>query len=570
MIRTDEPLAESYPVVIVGGGSVGLSFAAELGWRGVECLVIEERPGLNDHPRANAVANRTMEYYRRWGIDQAITDAGIPPDLPAEYLWVTTLHGREIHRVSLPPFDQLLLTRQTGGYAEAEHNWSPYLKTITGQNEVEQVILDYVAEQKSVDLRFQWRLLDFDDSTTGRAEDNRDGGERSGSTDEPPISCRIEHIPTGRVETVSAEYLVGCDGGRSTVRRQLEIGYEGTSNLASFVSVYFHAPEMINRHPFGHGNIFFPLHRDHRGFLLTWDDDKTYTYHLILDEGQDWTDIDPVAAVTSVVGAEFEVTIHSVQPWDAHALVATTYSRGHCFLAGDAAHLFSPTGGFGMNTGVSDAIDLAWKLQATLDGWGGANLLDSYDIERRPIGHRNTQEAADCFDHLFRVMQDGDELDGDGPGSEQLRADLKADIKEQEKLIASSGTLLGYRYEGSPIVVPDGTPEPPDDARKYLPVARPGHRAPHVWLDDGAALFDRLGPDFTLLVIGDEPPAIDGFSTAAADAGLPLHILRLTDSIVAEVYDAALVLIRPDMMIAWRSNEPPDDPDALIDTIRGA
>ena len=561
MIRTDEPLQASYPVIVIGGGSVGLSLAAELGWRGIECLVIEERPGLNDHPRANAVANRTMEYYRRWGIDQPITDAGIPPDLPAEYLWVTSLHGREIHRVSLPPFDQLLLTRQTGGYAEAEHNWSPYLKTITGQNEVEQVILDYIADLKPVDLRFQWRLLDFVDSSFN------DGGSQA---DGPPVTCRIEHIPTGRIETVQTEYLAGCDGGRSTVRRQLGISYEGTSNLASFVSVYFHAPEMINLHPFGHGNIFFPLHRDHRGFLLTWDDDKTYTYHLILDDGQDWTEVDPVAAVTGVVGAEFDVEVHSVQPWDAHALVATRYSEGRCFLVGDAAHLFSPTGGFGMNTGVSDAIDLAWKLQASLEGWGGDQLLSSYDVERRPVGHRNTQEAADCFDHLFRVMQDGDLLDGEGPTSDQLRADLKADIKEQEKLIASSGTLLGYRYEDSPIVVPDGTPEPPDDARKYVPVARPGHRAPHVWLDDGAALFDRLGPDFTLLVIGDKPANVDELVAAAIDAGVPLKVLHLTDAIVSEVYEAALVLIRPDLMVAWRSDRPPTNPTELIDTIRGS
>ena len=576
MIRRAEqegdPLSDHYPVIVVGGGSVGLSLSAELGWRGVDCLVIEERPGLNDHPRANAVANRTMEYYRRWGVDQAITEAGIPPDLPAEYLWVTTLHGREIHRVSLPPFDQLLLTRQSGGYAEAEHNWSPYLKTITGQNEVEQVLLDYVAELEPVDFRFRWRLLDFED--TG-----------------DDVICRIEHLPTGRIETVRTDYLVGCDGGRSTVRRGLGISYEGTANLASFVSVYFQAPDMIDRHPFGHGNIFFPLHRDHRGFLLTWDDDRTYTYHLILDEGRDWTDVDPVGAVTSLLGAgpdsdsdtdsetdsEMEIKVHSVQPWDAHALVATRYSQGRCFLVGDAAHLFSPTGGFGMNTGVSDAIDLAWKLQASLDGWAGPGLLDTYDIERRPVGHRNTQEAADCFHHLFRVMQNGDEIDGETADSERLRAELKADIKEQEKLIASSGTLLGYRYEGSPIVVPDGTPEPPDDARRYVPVARPGHRAPHVWLDDGDALFDRLGPDFTLLVIGDEAAdgtpgiaEIAGIVEAAAAVGLPLRVLHLTDAIVTEVYDAALVLIRPDMMIAWRADRAPADPAALVDTIRGA
>jgi len=557
MIGTDEPLAEAYPVIVIGGGSVGLSLAAELGWRGIECLVVEERPGLNDHPRANAVANRTMEYYRRWGIDQAITDAGIPPDLPAEYLWVTTLHGREIHRVSLPPFDQLLLTRQTGGYAEAEHNWSPYLKTITGQDEVEQVILHHLAEAETVDVRFEWRLLDFVD---GSSDERGDDG----------VTCRVEHLPSGRIETVRTEYLAGCDGGRSTVRRQLGIGYEGTANLASFVSVYFHAPEMIEHHPFGHGNIFFPLHRDHRGFLLTWDADETYTYHLILDEDQEWTDVDPVAAVTSVVGAEFDIQIHSVQPWDAHALVATRYRQGRCFLVGDSAHLFSPTGGFGMNTGVSDAIDLAWKLQGALQGWAGDGLLDSYDIERRPIGHRNTAEAADCFDHLFRVMQNGDELDGDSAESERLRTELKADITEQEKLIASSGTLLGYRYEGSPIVVPDGSPEPPDDARQYVPVARPGHRAPHVWLDDGHALYDRLGPDFTLLVIGDSAPDTAGIVEAAAVAGVPLHVVVLSDAIAKEVYGAGLVLIRPDLMIAWRAEGAPDDPKVLIDTVRGA
>ncbi len=551
MIRTDEALDASYPVVVIGGGSVGLSLAAELGWRGIDCLVVEERSDLNDHPRANAVANRTMEYYRRWGVDQAITEAGIPPDLPAEYLWVTTLHGREIHRVSLPPFDQLLLTRQTGGYAEAEHNWSPYLKTITGQNEVEQVLLGYLADQKTVDFRFEWRLLDFIDD-----------GEK--------VTCRLEHIPSGRIDSVDAGYLAGCDGGRSTVRRQLGIGYEGTSSLASFVSVYFHAPEMIDRHGFGHGNIFFPLHRDHRGFMLTWDDDKTYTYHLILDEGQDWTDIDPIAAITSLVGSEFDIRVHSVQPWDAHALVANDYSAGRCFLVGDAAHLFSPTGGFGMNTGVSDAIDLAWKLQGALQGWAGSELLASYDVERRPVGYRNTQEAADCFDHLFRVMQNGDEIDGDGPESDRLRSDLKADIKEQEKLIASSGTLLGYRYEGSPIVVGDGSPEPPDDARKYLPIARPGHRAPHVWLDAGDALFDRLGQDFTLLQIGSDPPDVSAIVDAADAVGLPVEVLHLDEAIVREVYEARLVLIRPDLMIAWRSDELPEDPSTLIDAVRGA
>ena len=549
------------PILIVGGGSVGLSLAGELGWRGIECLVVEERPGLNDHPRANAVANRTMEYYRRWGIDQAISACGIPSSLPSEYLWVTSLHGREIHRVSLPPFDDLVLTRQTGGYASEEHNWSPYLKTIAGQDEVEAVILDYVQSQPSVDLRFAWRFLDFE-------EIGAEGNEGAHESDR--VRCRIEEISTGRIETVDADYLVACDGGRSSIRRSLGINYEGRAGLASFVSIYFHAPDMVKHHPFGHGNIFFPMHRDHAGFVLTWDDDQTYTYHLILDEGQDWETIDPLAEIAALTDATFDVTVHSVQPWTAHALVAEEYRRGRVFLCGDAAHLFSPTGGFGMNTGVSDAIDLAWKLQASLEGWAGPGLLDSYATERRPVGRRNTDEAADCFDRLYAVMQNGDELDAEGPEADALRAELWADIKDQEKLISSSGTLLGYRYEGSPIVVPDGTPEPPDDARRYLPVARPGHRAPHLWLDDGAALYDRLGKDLTLLRLGDDAPDAAAFVDAAGERGVPLEVLTVTEPLAREVYESSLALIRPDLMVAWRSDEMPDDPGAVLDTIRGA
>ena len=289
----------------------------------------------------------------------------------------------------------------------------------------------------------------------------------------------------------------------------------------------------------------------------------------MLDEGQDWEVIDPIEAITGVVGAEFAIEVLSVQPWVAHALVAKEYVKGRAFLAGDAAHLFSPTGGFGMNTGVSDAIDLAWKLQAALEGWAGPNLLPSYDQERRPIGHRNTQEAADCFDRLFAVMQNGDELDGTDAAADELRRELQVDLKDQEKLISSSGTLLGYRYEGSDIVVPDGTPEPGDDARRYVPVARPGHRAPHVWLEDGAALYDRLGAGFTLLQLGETPQDAGPMLACAVELGMPLVEVRLADPLARQVYEADLALIRPDLMVAWRSNDLPVDPKAVLDTVRG-
>jgi 2-polyprenyl-6-methoxyphenol hydroxylase-like FAD-dependent oxidoreductase len=538
------------PVIITGGGSVGLSLAAELGWRGIECLVVEQSDGLNPHPRANAVANRTMEYYRRWGIDKAITDAGVPPDHLADYYWVSSLHGNELHRISLPPFKKIKEVKDNTGYVKEEHTWSPYLKTITGQNEVEKAILDYVQTLEQVDFRFGWKLLGFEQNDQG-------------------VICELMNLKTNDNEVVQCQYLLACDGGRSEVREKLDIGLSGRANLAQFVSIYFKAPDLMNCHKFGPANIFFPLHKDYAGFILNWDGGTTFTYHLMLKDNQEWDSVDPVAAIEAVLGASTPIEIISTQPWTAHALVAEQYHKGRVFLSGDAVHLFTPTGGFGMNTGVSDAIDLAWKVQAMLEGWGGNQLLESYFSERHPIGIRNTTEAADCFDRLDAVMKYGDELDEEGSKGDAFRSKLGIDLKEQEKLISSSGTLLGYRYEGSPIVIPDGTTEPADNPRTYIPVARPGHRAPHIWLDEGVSLLDKLGSGFTFLVFDDLQVNLESMREAATATGLPLKIIKIDDADAANLYERKFVIIRPDLMVAWRSNHLPENPPELFDILRG-
>jgi 2-polyprenyl-6-methoxyphenol hydroxylase-like FAD-dependent oxidoreductase len=538
------------PVIITGGGSVGLSLAAELGWRGIECLVVEQSDGLNPHPRANAVANRTMEYYRRWGIDKAITDAGVPPDHLADYYWISSLHGKELHRISLPPFKKIKEVKDNTGYVKEEHTWSPYLKTITGQNEVEKAILDYVQTLEQVDFRFGWKLLEFEQDDHG-------------------VTCELKNLETNESEVIRCQYLLACDGGRSEVREKLDIDLSGRANLAQFVSIYFKAPDLMNSHKFGPANIFFPLHKDYAGFILNWDGGTTFTYHLMLKDNQEWDSVDPVAAIEAVLGASTPIEIISTQPWTAHALVAEQYHKGRVFLAGDAVHLFTPTGGFGMNTGVSDAIDLAWKVQAMLEGWGGNQLLDSYFCERHPIGIRNTTEAADCFDRLDAVMKYGDELDEEGSKGDAFRTQLGIDLEEQEKLISSSGTLLGYRYEGSPIVIPDGTAEPADSPRTYLPVARPGHRAPHIWLDEGVSLLDKLGAGFTLLVFDDPSVNLESMREAANTIGLPLEIIKIEDADAANLYGGKFVIVRPDLMVAWRSNHLPKNPSELFDILRG-
>lgn len=528
------------PIVIAGGGSTGLSLAAELGWRGTSCLVAEPSMQVNPHPRANALGNRSMEYFRRWGIDRELTGAGVPADYPAAYFWVSKLHGREIHSLRLPGHAELEAMRaRTAVDPTHELHWSPYLKTIVGQHLVEQVLRERVAECSSVEAWYGWRLDDFEETDQG-------------------VLAQLVNEQTDQRRMVRSQWLVGCDGGRSRVREKLGYKLEGRGGLAHFVSIYFHAPELMSCHDFGPANIYFPIHKKHRGFLLNWNTGTTWTYHLILEPGTDWRKVVPEEAIKSLVGRDTPLEVISVQPWTAHALTAEHYQSplGRVFLAGDAAHLFTPTGGLGMNTGVSDAIDLAWKLSACCEGWGGQRLLSSYETERHPIGVRNTAEAADNFDRLFSVMQNGDELDAEEGNSDQLRAALKAELANQEKLLKSSGILLGYRYEGSPICVPDGTSAPPDHPQQYIPTARPGHRAPHAWLPDGRSLLDLFGPWFTLLCFDGARSCANDLMSAFQKQQIPLTVLELSDPTIKQLYgDRACVLVRPDMMVAWRGDE---------------
>lgn len=548
---TDEPI--EVPILIAGGGSTGLSLAGELGWHGIPALLVDPLTEVNPHPRANAVANRTMEYLRRWGVADSLIGAGVPADYPAAYFWVSSLHGREIHRLVLPGAAELERIRSRGS-ADPRHelHWSPYLKTIVGQHEVESLLRRFVASQPDIQTWFGWALEDFEEQADR-------------------VLAIIRHTSSGEYRRVKSRWLVGCDGGRSRVREQLGIGLEGRGGLASFVSVFFDAPKFMECHPFGPANIYFPLHRNYRGFLLNWNTGTTFTYHLILAPGSDWQSIDPQVAIRSVLGCDTPLTIRSVQPWTAHALTASRYASpgGRVFLAGDAAHLFTPTGGLGMNTGVSDAIDLAWKLGAQVQGWAGDHLLYSYDAERRPIGRRNTAEAADNFDRLFAVMQHGDEMDADTAEGEAIRQGIQQELRSQEKLLKSSGVLLGYRYEDSSICVPDGTPAPHDDPRVYTPTARPGHRAPHAWLSDGRSLLDELGPWFSLLCFDGISEVSRAVGDAAHSRGLPLKTIAVNDATIRQLYgDLPHVLIRPDMMVAWRGHHV-DDPYALIDRVRG-
>jgi len=274
--------------------------------------------------------------------------------------------------------------------------------------------------------------------------------------------------------------------------------------------------------------------------------------------------------IRRVAGFDFDYEILSVLPWVRRALVADKFGEGRVFIAGDAAHLTSPTGGFGMNMGIQDAVDLSWKLDACLAGWGGPHLLESYTPERKPVSIRNVNEATG---NLSRMRSPGENkalLDDTPEGAavrERLGKEFTAAMTREWHTL---GIHLGYRYDDSPIIVPDGTPAPPMEVMTYDQTARPGARAPHVWLKDGRSTLDLYGKTFVLLRLGKDAPAAEALVAAAAERKLPLNVVALDEDAVKSAYERKLVLVRPDGHVAWRDDRVPQDPLAVIDRIRGA
>jgi hypothetical protein len=260
--------------------------------------------------------------------------------------------------------------------------------------------------------------------------------------------------------------------------------------------------------------------------------------------------------------------VRRVMPWRRSQYTADRFDAGRILLAGDAAHTTSPTGGHGLNTGIGDVSDLGWMLDARLRGWGGQGLLDAYTAERRPVAIRNGTSSTKNYGAWVQAVGRDLVLDDTPDGEAQWRA-----VGDQMNAMLASewhsfGVAMGYRYDASPIVIPDGAPATPDEPGEYVQTARPGHRAPHAWLADGRSTIDLFGDGFTLLRLGfggDVTP----LTAAAADRGVPLRVIAVDDPAIARLYERQLVLVRPDGMVAWRADSLPDDLAALLSTVTG-
>jgi 2-polyprenyl-6-methoxyphenol hydroxylase-like FAD-dependent oxidoreductase len=531
------------PVLIVGGGPVGLSLACELGWRGIACELIEQTDGRIVSPKMNEVNARSMEICRRWGIADRVFNCPFPAAYPLDVAFVTSLFGYELNRLSRP-----------GRVGQQPGPESPHRMQACSQIWFDPILKDFAASFPTVRLRYRCRLEAFAETPAG-------------------VTATVVDLESGAREEIEADYLVGCDGAGSMVRRALGIELVGEGTIGHPINLFFRRKGLVEQ--CGKPPATFYLGVDERGLWgsLRIIDPENGLWRLMIDstDGSATPEtVDREFYLRRALGRPTEVEWVDVNIWRRRSALAESYGRGRVWLAGDAVHQLSPTGGMGMNTGVADAADLGWKLAAVLQGWGGPHLLDSYDRERRPTGARAVRMATWFYKNAENFPKGSPELAADGEAAERLRQKVgEALLKAIGPEFRTVGLQLGYRYADSPVCVPDGTAEPPDDPAEVTPSARPGARAPHAWLKDGRSILDLYGRGFTLIRFAGAPSGT-AIEAAARARGVPVSTVALDEPEAAALYERKLALVRPDGHVAWRADDPPADALALVDTVRGA
>lgn len=531
------------PVLISGGGPVGLLLAAELGWRGIRCLLVEQDPPEErvKFSRIMQISVRTMEILRRLGAVDRVKNWGFPPDFPLDNVFVTSLTGYELARFAMYSLGSI-----RPNPFSPEHQWH------CPQYVFDPILQELAASFPSVSLRYRCRLDRFEES-------------------QDRVIATLVDEATGHSETVEAVYLVGCEGFASAVRKQLGITMQGEQFIDRSLNIEFRTPDLSRLHDKGNAGRYICIDPEGAWSTTMAVDGKELWRILLYTKTEDVSGIDASAIVRRLMGKDFDFTISAVVGWSRRALNAEHYRRGRVFLAGDAAHSHPPNGGFGMNTGAADAADLGWKLAAVLQGWAPPALLDTYEIERRPVCQRAINEA---MNELHRLREETRYPGIDVPTEEGAR--IRSEIGERlKRAFAGSrvwyrwGMHLGYIYHPSPIVIDDGTPPPPDDTYGYQPTSYPGARAPHGVLADGRSTLDLFGHNFVLLRF-DKDAKAERLVEAARARSMVIDLHDIADSAIAAEYGRALVLVRPDGHVAWRGDEVPHNALALIDQVRGA
>jgi 2-polyprenyl-6-methoxyphenol hydroxylase-like FAD-dependent oxidoreductase len=525
-------------IIIVGGGPSGLMLANELGLRGVSVALFNDRDATSPDPQANATQARTMEHFRRLGFADKIRELGLPPDYPTDITYFTRYTKYELARFSLPSSNEAkkLIKTLTGSWSAAElpHRISQML--------VERVLRAQANTLSDVELNFGVPVVSVSD------EGNF-------------VTAMFEK--EGQKRTIKAKFLVGCDGPRSLVRKHLGIEYTGKSGaVRNFLggrmhAIYFRSPNLYNYLPSRKAWMYWAFNAERRSFMASIDGKSEFVLHTQLKLDEEDIEISESKAremINETFAENIDLEVISRTSWTAgFALVAERLSKGRIFLAGDAAHLFTPTGGLGYNTGIEDAVNLGWKLAAVIRGWGGENLLHSYNIERYKNSLRNTefaQKFADSIGDYSAVPELEDDTVEGREARKKAGAYLEAHARAEFNI---PGITFGYRYDGSPIIVCEDANPLPDLANEYTPTAAPGGRAPHAWLKEGSSLYDEFGFEFTLMCLRHDYDTSE-IKDIISKKEAPIKFIEIYDDNLRSLYEADLVLIRPDQIVAWRGN----------------
>jgi putative polyketide hydroxylase len=524
------------PVLISGGGPVGLTASLLLSRHGVGSLLVERHPSTALTPKARGINARTMEIFRQCGIDAAIRDAGLAEGRMGLIVWTETLAGKEIER------------RVPGRATSKNMAVTPVKNCLCAQDDLEPVIRRFAESAAPGTLRFNTELTSF--------------SQRPGA-----VAGTLTDRATGEETPFTARYLIAAEGAQSRVRRALAVKMIGQENVYDSVNILFHADltQWVEHRP---AALYFVEQQDLRGTLLTINgrDRWGFLIHSPKQYGwqpQDFTPEFCAMLIRKAVGVnDLAVSVLGVSPWEASAVVADRYRVGDVFLAGDAAHEMPPTGGFGLNTGVQDVHNLAWKIAAVLRGKADEWLLDSYHAERQPFGQIVTQNS------LANAMSMG-------------RSARQSNVLPRREFLNEQGLIFGACYQSMAVVLDNTPPVAVDDpVTEYVPCARPGSRAPHVWLTRGTeqiSTIDLFGPQFVLLAgrdgdawrraaqgIGTSWPPLIAF-TVGKDGDLSDPDGHWHDAYGVDTDGA--VLVRPDGHVAWRSRSGASNP---LEVLRNA
>jgi flavin-dependent monooxygenase StaC len=524
-------------VLIVGGGPVGLAVALELRYQGIDCIVVDETDGVVTHPKVGTVGPRSMEMFRRWGIANQAREAGWPDDHPLDIAWVTALNGYEIYRLH---FGTHADRKPLAHTPEPEHPCP--------QHWLIPLLIRNLGVYPDGPVRLCCQMDGFEQTDDG-------------------ITAHVTYVNTGETQTIHCKYMMACDGARTPTRKMCGIDAPQYHPTKIFNNILFSAPELPDLLGDRKALVFFMFSPKSLRYPLRSIDGKG-VYRLTATPDENGELRDPYEAVREAVGFDTPIEILSSTKWYLTHRIAASFRHGKIFFVGDSAHTLSPSGGFGMNTGICDAVDIAWKLAAHLKGWAYPNLLDTYELERRPIAERNLQEAnANLQRTLKRTLPE--EILEDSPRGEEVRKQMAENLEQNnvKREFDAPGIHFGFRYE-SPAIISDGTTPPSDDPLQWTQSSYPGCRAPHAWLEPGKSTLDLFGHGFVLMSF-QENNGIEAFEKASTERGVPFTAYSINNPEIAKLYERSYVLVRPDGHVAWRGDSLPDDPGAIIDRARG-